>query len=266
MPLRDYLSLMKSDSFSWGVTLAINTRFARTSELVDMATVRNLLALEIFTPAQRDTTDDAMDTPFPKFSDRVLKTWSELAQSSGAFAHLRCLRLFNQDSVTAQGIRYLTSFPALQTVVWRNWPRLDSQRTARNEIEGWDVISMPADSIRNDEQAPSCRSEDSLYHFYRRNHDDEQTDGPAWARDIPILDFQIGQVESNTGNGSRSPGATATILKRKPSRLPRTSVADKRKQTAIPTDAGYCKKARTRTPAMRSRQTKDLSQVLSEFL
>lgn len=185
MPMRDYLGLLKSDSLHWGVTLTLFTSFASVPELVEIASVKNLVALELNTSSELETFSSETGLPMTALNDRIFRTWSELAASDGAFAHLRVLMISHQKQVSAVILRFLRSFPSLRLLVICGCPNLARLfRNSGKAIEGW----RPVDTLMDDSEA-----HDKLYGCYRASLTKDYGNRPSIGRDHPILSFQIGR-------------------------------------------------------------------------
>ncbi|TGO59130.1 hypothetical protein BOTNAR_0168g00040 [Botryotinia narcissicola] len=107
-----YTKPLKSTTFDFLAHLSITTAFG-TSNMVELSTFVNLVALEISNPKQDNrgrTADKQFDT---SFGDRVVKTWSEVAAKGKGFKVLRILKLRNFLEITNNCFQYLNDFPAL---------------------------------------------------------------------------------------------------------------------------------------------------------
>ena len=142
-PLSDYIKLLKSPDNRWATELNIWTEFARVPELVRLADVTNLISLEVNTSQD---TPELQDGQVVTLNDRILRTWSELAEESGAFAHLRVLRLFYQQNLTDQAFCYLSQLPALEYCVMAKCDRM-AQKSAIKiaRSQGWMVVENASD-------------------------------------------------------------------------------------------------------------------------
>lgn len=191
MPIRDYLDQVKSDTLHWGVTLTLFTSFASVPELVEIANVKNLVALELNTSSELETFSNETDLPMTALNDRIVRTWSELA-TSGAFAHLRVLRISHQKQVSPVILRFLRSFPSLRLLVICDCPNIGRLfKKSSKAIEGW----QPADILvgENDSNA----AHDKLYGCYRASF---ATDEDMKVPDVPILSFQVGREMRRSTN------------------------------------------------------------------
>lgn len=197
MPVRQYLTLVKSDSLDWGVALALFTPFASTPELVDVASVRNLVALEL---SMSGTASASTEETTTALDDRIVRTWSEMAEKSslagedgGAFAHLRVLKISHQTEVTTTTLRYLRAFPSLRHVIICNCPNLVRAFKNNNShpIESWGLSNST-------EYHPPVSLPDQLYTEYEGSLEANidgtgTTPSTSIGRDCPILGFQIGR-------------------------------------------------------------------------
>ncbi|GKZ20679.1 hypothetical protein AbraIFM66951_005407 [Aspergillus brasiliensis] len=130
----EYWQLVSSDALSWRVLLTLDPSIARIPDLVEIANIQNLVALEISSPPQAWNSGESSGVTL---SNRVIRSWSELQQSSGAFAHLRVLVLYRQRDLSEQILQYLRRFPSLEIVLALDCGNLT--RTSRDDfqVEGW---------------------------------------------------------------------------------------------------------------------------------
>lgn len=204
MPMRDYLGLVKSETLSWRLVLTVAAEFARVPELVEITILRNLVALEIISPPRVKALPDDTEVSMTTLNDRVIRTWSELAQSSGAFAHLRILRLHHQKDLSAVALRYMKAFPSLRFMVIHNCPGLTSNFSDDcTDADGWEIADIP-------ELVEST----SLYNCYTVVKDLEEKDPSTMSEDIPVLDFQLGQTTHRVDRRSRIRSQPILCLRR----------------------------------------------------
>ncbi|KAJ5477087.1 hypothetical protein N7539_007231 [Penicillium diatomitis] len=110
--------MMHSRSHSWNAVLSFSTAYASTADLVNMAQITDLVALEINneTPVNKNTiafqehTSTGMD-------DSLVHSWLQGVQSSGQFQRLQVLRLYEQKGLTSKVFWMLERFPQLKVVV-----------------------------------------------------------------------------------------------------------------------------------------------------
>ena len=149
LTMKQYLDLVRSDNEPrWDVVLTVCGAYAQVPEMVEMAHVKNLAALEIDSLERNHELGPDPETPVARLNDRIVRTWSELMRGSGAFARLRVLRLQHQRELTGAALRYLRGFPALQTVVLYDCPGVVDSFGGRGGdrglvvVDGWVVSGM----------------------------------------------------------------------------------------------------------------------------
>ncbi|KAL1961215.1 hypothetical protein VTO42DRAFT_3161 [Malbranchea cinnamomea] len=142
MPTRDYFNLISSDDLCWSTLLSISTGFLSLSELVDVARVTNLAALEISSSSQLGADEEPSPTVL---TDRVLRNWGELADTGGAFKQLRLLVLRSHAEVTDRLFSYLDHFPSLVAVMVIDCPLLAGPSTlGTGHAHGWKARDVTA--------------------------------------------------------------------------------------------------------------------------
>ncbi|KAL4900515.1 hypothetical protein BDW74DRAFT_161546 [Aspergillus multicolor] len=247
LSMKDYLSLMKSDSLSWRVVLTLASSYARTPELVDISEIKNLCALDIATPAKLGALPEDTGLQITALTDRIVRTWSELAQAVKAFSHLRVLILRHQTELSKVALNYLRFFPSLQSVVAFGCPGIESALSGGN-VDGWTITKVKR-------SAPT-----TLHTHYK---DICEAGGSAsMPAESPILDFQIGEMKKSRGPFSAL--YSAIYLQRiggVPKVDPEPSTK-KRKEAELP--GGQYGQPRKSKAIMKDR-TKDIGGVLSSF-
>lgn len=190
MPMSDYLGLVKSDSLRWRLALTVATEYAKVPELVEITALKNLVALELMSPQSSKTIpsefpydgEGAVIIPLSSMttlSDRVVRAWSELVQSSGAFAHLYLLRLYHQTDLSRVALRYMKNFPSLRFIFVYNCPGLDAN--SDDCIDGWEVAAIS--------ELLYCTE---LQDCYKEMMSTGENGDQMLSQDIPLLDFQVG--------------------------------------------------------------------------
>ncbi|KAI5288081.1 hypothetical protein KEM54_005489 [Ascosphaera aggregata] len=154
----------------WGVVLTLATDFVRFPELLNLSKIGNMVALEVETqtlPNQhlsrrvvvekenREEEEEvvvednqrkrqqqqvtAVVTPV-QVTDRVVRSWSELARTGTAFQHLRILKLRLQRGVSEHVFSYLHLFPSLVGFAAVECPGIQTERAKEvAEKNGWSV-------------------------------------------------------------------------------------------------------------------------------
>lgn len=250
--LSGYISLVKSSGDSWAARLNIWTEFARVPELVELADVTNLVSLEVNTSSHLL---ELQDHEVASLNDRIIRTWSELAETTGAFKHLQVMRLYQQRELTEQSFRYLSKLPALEYCVLAVCDRMTQEyaiKAARSE--GWNVLEdVPDQKILQFSGRPSSKNRRG-----RIKWRGDRLDGHLPASlpsDLPILEFSVGQRHEKLRDRD------VVVMQRKD-----THKGNKRslvETTSTENDQGAEK--RTKKPVMKERG-KDLSGILADFL
>ncbi|RLL95742.1 hypothetical protein CFD26_103683 [Aspergillus turcosus] len=195
MTLREYWSVVKSDSLSWRAVLTLTPSFARAPELVEIANIKNLVALEIGRPLHLMPMPDNSEPHVAGLNDRIARTWSELAESSGAFTHLRVLRLYCQPDLSPVGIRYLSALPGLCLIIAHGCPALNSFLKGESLAEdGWEVTTTPQFTGKSCNQMEGSEPR-TLYECYQTSFDASSErhaiEEGILDRGSPVLNFRI---------------------------------------------------------------------------
>ena len=253
-PLSDYIKLVKGSNDNWATRLNIWTEFARVPELVELADVTNLVSLEVNTC--RDTPELLLqqDQEVVSLNDRVLRTWGELVETSGAFKHLRVLRLYHQPELTEQAFCYLSRLPALEYCVLAMCDRMTEKsaiKAARSQ--GWTVIEEVPDQemVRF---SPLATSKNLVGESKWRGDRPEGEIPTSLFSDIPILEFSVGQRHEKLRDHD------IFIMYRK-----HAHKGYKRSLVDIVSSGNDHAQKKTRKPVMKQRG-KDLSGMLADFL
>lgn len=263
MPMRDYFGLVKDDALHWGVALTLSTEFARTPELVEIANVKNIVALEISTTLSKPQPDQDEDAaPVAVLDDRIIRTWSELAQTSGAFRYLRVLRVYHQEKLSPIIFQYFRVFPSLRVLVVQDCRGLTAESAKEAaETYGWEVGTQPPS--KDNKEETEIYDSDTVYECYEAS--DTLLDGeePSIDRDTPILDFQLGQAVRGGMNKKARKLKPTVFLRRGPIELDVTDAAMGKRRLE---EAGPPNRKKARKPVMKDAGGKDLTGLLAEFL
>lgn len=249
--MRDYLNLVKSAGCDWATQLVIWTEYAFTPELVEIADVLNLVSLEVNTGTTVAFQNDNINQAISTVDDRILRTWAELIESSGAFPHLRILKLNEQRHLTKAAFLYLSKFPSLEYCIVAMCDTLTSKSAiTAAEAHGWQIC----------QDNPTG----AIYDFSERRVDFRtkwRDEVPAslipssLPKDIPVLEYIVGQKRERLAVGSfvyvfrRNRANTSETNKRKPDTEDRLPLIGRK----------------ARKPMMKGRG-KDLSGLLGEFM
>lgn len=250
--LSGYINLVKSSSDSWATRLNIWTEFARVPELVELADVTNIVSLEVNTSSHPL---ESQDHEVASLNDRILRTWGELAETTGAFKHLQVMRLYQQRELTEQSFRYLSRLPALEYCVLAMCDRMTQESAVRTAIsEGWNVMKGAPDQKTFQFSGRASSKKHQGRTKWRR----DRTDGllpVSLPGDIPILEFSVGRRHEKLRDRD------VVVMQRKHTHKGnKRSLAD---TASVENDRGAEK--RTKKPVMKQRG-KDLSGMLADFL
>ncbi|RAH70238.1 uncharacterized protein BO66DRAFT_322812 [Aspergillus aculeatinus CBS 121060] len=250
MPMQDYLSLVKGDSLSWCAILTLAATHARVPDLVGLANIPNLIALEIATPLQYEGIQDESEAPMVDLNDRVVRSWSELAQSSAGFVNLRVLMLQFQSDISSVALRYLRDLPALQFMVLNGCPAIPAGAAVGFELEGWTVVDMG--------EVPT-----SVQSIYQKTLEIDGAEKSTFPVDAPTFSLQVGQktlkvLRATSKKTHRAVGYNPICLRRiKDYAEPPVK---KQKTTSDQRPAG------PKRAVMKERKLKDLGGMLQDFL
>lgn len=272
MPLREYWSVVKSDTLSWRLVLTLSPSLGRIPELVDIANIKNLVALEIATPLQQVMPMlDSSEPHAAGLNDRIARTWSELAEAPGAFAHLRILRLYCQPDLTPVGIRYLSALPGLRLIIAHGCPNLKPFLQGENlDKDRWEVTTIPKFAIKNSDQLEGSEPL-TLYECYQTSFhdssDEPAVEGGIVDRGSPVLDFRI-VPDGSQGLGKRGCSSSTIYFQRikASGSRPRDPPQKRLKMTGQSPEETSQRGSGSRKPVMRGRNPRDLRDVLSDFL
>ncbi|KAF9892737.1 hypothetical protein FE257_001139 [Aspergillus nanangensis] len=236
----EYLTMVRSEALHWRTVLTLCTSFASVPDLVDIASIPNLVALEVMTPPQGRRGLDEVDTPVTALSDRIFRTWNEMAQTTGAFSHLRVLRLINQTELSGAMLRSVADFPSLHFVIVYNCPGVRSigEDGVAAAEDGWEVVGNATEMLA------------SFYTCYQAILEgDLERSTSLMLEDRPVLDFQIGEAKSRMQADSK-----LVIFQRIEPEPARKKVKAVSSRPAV------------KRAVMKNRGTKDLKDVLGTFL
>lgn len=195
--IADYTDLIKSNAYCWRAILTMETTYAsQTSDLLNLASIKNLVALEI-NNERGSLCDEHGNRRFsPELTVGLVRGWIELAQSSGAWQHLRVMRIRCHQELPPAALRPLLELPQLQTVVI-----YDSENIARKihqlrrqkqqgsmNLEGWEVQRLDWLWKEHGEDV-ALASVRPLVDMYKASL--QKTDTPAGLLDVPILEYQL---------------------------------------------------------------------------
>ncbi|PGH30248.1 hypothetical protein GX50_07006 [[Emmonsia] crescens] len=188
MSLRDYSRLIHSPSLSWGTVMTISTDHADLHGLVEISKITNLVALDITVPLPVKSTAKADDEiPITNLTDRVVRSWGELALAGEAFKNLRILMLHLQTDITLRIFSYLDQFPSLEVLIVVGCPQL-ADDSAKNvgQQHGWNTREVNA----TNKTIYEC------YTSYITSTNSTDNSKTPEIRSLPLLEFSLGAPDA----------------------------------------------------------------------
>ncbi|PYH46139.1 uncharacterized protein BP01DRAFT_364913 [Aspergillus saccharolyticus JOP 1030-1] len=250
MAMQDYLGLVRSESLSWKATLTLAATHARVPDLVGLANIPNLVALEIATPLQFEGVQEESEAPMVNLNDRIVRSWAELAQTSKGLANLRVLMLQHQSEISSAALRYLHDLPALQFLVLNGCRVIPVGATVGLELEGWAVVDIG--------EVPK-----SLHAIYTKTLEIDGAEQSSLPAEAPMFSLQVGQktlkvLRATSKQIHQAVGYDPICLRRIKGYTDRPV---KRLKAAPPQSSAGPKRA-----VMKERKLKDLGGMLQDFL
>lgn len=196
MHFSDYIKQLTSPSLRWGTVLTVTTEWFDQASPASLSNITNLMALDISTPLLlKAFHDTAVLTPL---TNRVIRSWAELAAARASFKYLRVVILRSQHEVTEQALAYFAQFPALAALAIINCPRITGDGSllpsnadddpgspyahaqAIAAAQGWDLHSLA------DRTSTTKTALDFLQDYYKAT-----PSVPATLRSLPLLEFTM---------------------------------------------------------------------------
>lgn len=288
-PLKVYIDLMICGPCNWRAVLGLSSSYATITDLVAIGNMKNLVALEIYTSPSRDMKPQDYDEGRGLgLDDRIVRSWVEVAESSGSLQQLRVLRLCKQANLTTHALWMLEKLPHLQLLVAYHCGSLneglkESIKGKKDGVRfgGW--IACRLDSILGDQEAETMgfRHLCPLLDVYKDilstasdGHGHVAPDrGPKscaglgseqepsnMGSDVPIMEFQLSRGFIISGsdpemvlNRAKYEAAQFVFLTRVPSREKKRAPSQ-----SIPRSKGK--------RVMKDRVGRDMADVLGDFL
>ena len=200
IPLKGYIDILRSDACHWRAILSLSNQYAHQSDLVDIGTLRNLVALEITQSRNLSSSLRAEACDTTELEDGVVRSWLE----SGSLQHLQVLRIYRQKPLTHHVFSMLEKLPSLNLVVIYKCERITQElnqhktrtphglRVAGWRAQRWDWIS-------------DCRQKTEALQFlgplsqlYQSGSDSENKD-QTLNSSLPVLEFGLPQHRTREG-------------------------------------------------------------------
>ncbi|KAJ6021020.1 hypothetical protein N7540_006524 [Penicillium herquei] len=285
LPIAQYFDLLNTKECQWRAMLSVSSDLTGNPELVALAQITNLVALEIIQhmnprpigrprPSQMQRAENA---PRDGISDSVVLSWLELVESQNALQHLRVLRLNNQKLVNWGTFNHLSRLPELQIIILYDCERIT--RSLERDHGGpvyhgdWYCMTLTKAMTLNRD---ACKMWSPLLELYKGSFDADffhkmgyrVATPPSLDRDLPMMEFQLPTVHPAGEDGQARRAQTnwncpgemwdkIAILQKIPLD-PQAGI--KRKGPAVPQSRAVKRRV------MKDRGGPDLSTMLGEFV
>jgi hypothetical protein len=205
MPLKGYIDIIRSDACHWRAILSLSNHYAHQSDLVDIGTLRNLVALEITQGRNLGSSLRAEAWDTTELEDGVVRSWLESAQVTRSLQHLQVLRIYGQKPLTHHVFSMLEKLPRLNLVVIYKCERITQDlsqhktrtphglRVAGWRAQRWDWIS---DGRQKTEALQFLGPLSQLYQNGFHSENKDQTLNSS----LPILEFGLPRLDCDNHN------------------------------------------------------------------
>lgn len=274
LPVKLYMDMMNNGPCNWHAVLGLSSYYATVTDLVAIGNMKNLVALDIYALGRSDRKPDDIDEDYGcGLDDRIVRSWVEVAESSGSLQHLRMLRIFNQPQLTTQALWMLERLPHLQLVVIGQcdaFTKEMKQSTKGNkgavQLGGW--VARRLNSPGNENEA--CRIDTQL-NAYRSllgtEHGSSRIPGRSFTekgseqqepKQAPILQFAL-----STPSQANDPERMRALAYNKAAEFVFLTRAPFHEKKRAPPEA-IPKNQNKRV--MKDRGVRDMGDILSDFL
>lgn len=204
-PLKGYIDILRSDACHWRAILSLSNYYARQSDLVDIGTLKNLVALEIIQGRNPSSSIRAEAWNTTELEDGIVRSWLESAQSTGSLQHLQVLRIYRQKFLTHHVLSMLEKLPRLNLVVIYGCERITQElghpktraphglRVAGWRAQRWDWISDGR------QKTETLQFLGPLSELYENGFDSENKD-QTLDSSLPILEFGLPRLDCDNHN------------------------------------------------------------------
>ena len=205
IPLKGYIDILRSDACHWHAILSLSNYYAHQSDLVDIGTLKNLVALEIIQGRNSSSSIRAETRDTTELEDGVVRSWVESAQSTGSLQHLQVLRIYRQKFLTHHVLSMLEKLPRLNLVVIYGCERITQElgrhktgsphglRVAGWRAQRWDWISDGR------QKTETLQFLGPLSQLYENGFDSENKD-QTLDSSLPILEFGLPRLDCDNHN------------------------------------------------------------------
>lgn len=268
-PLKPYIEMMNSDCAHWKAVLALSATHATTADLVAIANLKNLVALDIF-PSEKKRLmlqpDENAEGKGIGLTDRIVRSWLDVAETAGSLQQLRILRLSHQLEFTANALDTLEKLPNLQLLIIVGASRFSNPilKLILENKGKKDAVRVRGWIARKSNQTDTLYDPNGLtlecVEIYNQvmkadgtsdnNHRDQGC--PLLGSDIPIMELNICPISHNDSDYFRSAIHFTRLPKQETKRGPPSSRPEILKRQG--------------KRVMKDRPGRDIGDVLGEFL
>lgn len=272
------MDMMNSDPCNWHAILGLSNHCAAVTDLVAIGNMKNLVALDIYALGRSDRKPEDLGEDYGcGLDDRIVRSWVEVAESSGSLQHLRMLRIFNQPHLTTQALWMLEKLPHLQSVVIGQCDAFNKElkQSAKGkkdavQLGGWVARRLDRTLNGAEDENETCRMGTQL-NSYRDLLGTEHGSSPTSDRSItekgseqqeakqaPILQFAL-----STPSQSNDPERMRALAYNKAAEfvfLTRAPSHEKKRAPPEPIPKNKSKRV------MKDRGVRDMGDILSDFL
>ncbi|KAJ5736920.1 uncharacterized protein N7483_002045 [Penicillium malachiteum] len=212
LPIAQYYDLLDTKQCQWRAMLSVSSDLTGNPELVALARMTNLVALEINQhmsprpigrPSRPSQMQRAENAPRDGISDSVVLSWLEIVESQNTLQHLRVLRLNSQKLVNWRTFHHLSRLPELQIIILYDCDLIT--RSLQQDKGGpvyhgdWYCMTLTkAMSLNRD----ACKVWSPLLEIYKSSFDanffhntGHRVATPSTLdRDLPMMEFQLPTV------------------------------------------------------------------------
>lgn len=278
LPVKPYMDLMNSDPCNWHAVLGLPNYCATVTDLVAIGNMKNLVALDIYALGRSDRKLEDLDEDYGcGLDDRIVRSWVEVAESSGSLQHLRMLRIFNQPHLTTQALWMLKKLPRLQSVVIGQCDAFNKElkQSAKGkkggvQLGGWDArrLDWTLKGPKDENEAwPLGTQLDYYRSLLGTEHGSPQNSGKSFTengsehqepKQAPILQFAL-----STPSLSNDPERMRALAYNKAAEFVFLTRGRSRETKRAPPEPIPKNKSKR---VMKDRGVRDMGDILSDFL
>ncbi|KAJ5748202.1 uncharacterized protein N7511_009898 [Penicillium nucicola] len=200
-PIKAYMGMLNTKDFRWRAVLTLASTYCSLTDFSGIPNIKNLVALEICKSQEIQSSIEQRSVSKEQSSlqDGSVRGWVEMWQFTRALQHLRILRIYHQQEITAAALRSLRELPELQLVVMYGCNKITEEISRHRKpsnnmlpIEGWSASRL--DWLPREKALADLGP---LLDVYKSSLETvADTDGPqkqtsTLDTNLPILEFQL---------------------------------------------------------------------------